>query len=70
MGQITISIKNEEGKVIGEKTYDLNKVQTISEIEAEVEKLRKSLLPDISKELFEEAQSEYKKKSQRLKRKL
>lgn len=70
MGQITISIKDDAGKVIGEKTYDLNKVQTISEIEAEVEKLRKSLLPDITKELFEEAQSEYKKKSQRLKRQL
>jgi len=63
MGQITISIRNDDGKVIGEKTYDLNKVQTISEIEAEVEKLRKSLLPDLSKQLFEEAQSEYKKKS-------
>lgn len=70
MGRIIISIENDEGKIIGKKTYDLNKVQTISEIEAEVEKLRKSLLPDISKELFEEAQSEYKKKSQRLKRKL
>ena len=70
MGRIIISIENDEGKIIGKKTYDLNKVQTMSEIEAEVEKLRKSLLPDISKELFEEAQSEYKKKSQRLKRKL
>ena len=63
MGQITISIKNDEGKVIGEKSYDLNQVRTLSEIEAEVEKLRKSLLPDLTKELFEEAQSEYKKKS-------
>lgn len=63
MGQITISIKNDAGKVIGEKTYDLDKVKTIAEIESEVEKLRKSLLPDITKELFEEAQSEYKKKS-------
>ncbi len=62
MGQITIEIKDDNGNVIGKKTYELSKVQTLSEIELEVEKLRKLLLPEITKELFESAQLEYKKK--------
>ncbi len=62
MGQITIEIKDDNGNVIGKKIYELSKVQTLSEIELEVEKLRKLLLPEITKELFESAQLEYKEK--------
>lgn len=63
MGQLTIEIKDDNGKVIGKKTYELSEGQTLSAIESEVEKLRKSLLPDITKDLFEAAQLEYKKNS-------
>lgn len=63
MYSIEIIVKDNKGNVIKpeeKKIYDLDvKGKTFYEIEGAVEKFKKKILPDIEKDLLEEAQKEF-----------
>lgn len=62
MAKVTIEIKDDNGKVLKVKHYELSSMKNLSDIENEVEILRKKLLPNLTKDLFEQTQKAYKKK--------
>lgn len=62
MAKVTIEIKDDNGKVLKVKHYELSSMKNLSDIENEVEILRKKLLPNLTKDLFEQTQEAYKKK--------
>ncbi|MDJ0727190.1 MAG: hypothetical protein QNJ38_18985 [Prochloraceae cyanobacterium] len=67
MAKIKIIIENDEGKTISKlKFLDLelgNK--TLYEIEREVEKFKKKMLPEIEKQLLLDAQKEFSRKEKK-----
>ena len=67
MVKIEITIKDEEGKQLSQlESLDLRLGdRTIYEIEREVEKFKKKMLPEISKELMLQAQRDFTEEKKR-----
>ena len=67
MVKIKIILEDEQGKPISQlKSVDLElKEKSLSEIERGVEKFKKKMLPEISKELMVQAQRDFTKEKKR-----
>lgn len=69
MASIKLILTDDNGTEIGVHSYTLgSELTTLSQIEEIVESTRPQLLCDITHDLLEKAQSEYKKKQKRLSR--
>lgn len=63
MAKIIVKIEDDNGGLLKEQVYELgSKLDNIDLIESSVEKLRTTLLPQVSKELLIAGQEAYKKK--------
>ena len=63
MAKIKLTIYNDLGEEIGVRETTLsNGVETLDQIESSVELFRQSILPEITKVLLEDNQSNFKKK--------
>lgn len=61
--RLKIILENESGEIVNEREKDINvKDNNFSDIELEVYKLKKEIIPEIQKNIFELEQKEYKKK--------
>jgi hypothetical protein len=64
MASITITLKNDKGQVIGEQMHELGEnLSHLDQIEEKVETFRKAALGEVTKELLEESQKDFQKKS-------
>jgi len=63
MGQVKVTVTDDDGKVIGVHDYNLDsELNTLSKMEISIEELRPQMLSDITKDLLEEEQKRFKKK--------
>jgi len=63
MGQIKVTVTDDEGKVIGNHDYDLaSGLNTLTKMEQAIEELRPQMLSDINEDLLTEEQRAFEKK--------
>ena len=60
MATIEVTLRDEQGNVIGSRTYPMELgQQTLHEIEGEVERFKQQALPEIEQTLLEQAQTAF-----------
>lgn len=63
MGQVKVTVTDDDGKVIGLHEYDLaSGLKTLSKMESALEDLRPQMLSDINRDLLVEEQRAFEKK--------